>query len=97
MTVCLREGCCSWKVVHISEILEVVYVDFVVLGSIGVGMVVALDIVHMVVGMVGMGWNHTELNGGMRLVSMVKGYIEEGVHMHMMIVVDNHNEGHHIH
>ena len=44
----------SRKVVHIGKIFEVVYVDFVVLGSISVGMVVALDMVHMVVGMVGM-------------------------------------------
>ena len=51
----LREGCCNWKVVHIGEILEVVCVDFVVLGRIGVGMVVALDMVHRVVGMVGVG------------------------------------------
>ncbi|KAL4320583.1 hypothetical protein AHAS_Ahas14G0025000 [Arachis hypogaea] len=53
--------------------------------------------VDMVVGMVDMGWGHMEVNGGMRLVSMVEGYIEEGVHMHMMIVVDNHNEDHHTH
>ncbi|KAL4365088.1 hypothetical protein AHAS_Ahas07G0071100, partial [Arachis hypogaea] len=53
--------------------------------------------VHMVVGMVGMGWGHMKVNDGMRLVSMVEGYVEEGVHMDMMIVVDNHNEGHHIH
>ena len=52
---CLREGYCSWKVVHIGEILEVVCVDFLVLGCIGVGMMVSLDMVHMVVGMVGMG------------------------------------------
>ena len=45
----------SHKVVHIGESLEVVYMEFVVLGSIGVGMVVALDMVHMVVGIVGMG------------------------------------------
>ena len=34
----------------------------------------------------------------MGLVSMVvEGYIEEGVHRHMVVVVDNHNKGHHIH
>ena len=41
---CLREGCCNWKVVHIGEILEVVCVDFVVLGSIGVKTLVAVYI-----------------------------------------------------
>ena len=38
-----------------------------------------------------------EVNGGVGLVSMVEGYIEEGIHMRMTVVVDNHNEGHHIH
>ena len=39
-----------------------------------------------------------EVNGGMRLVSMVvEGYIEEGVHMYVVVVVDNHNKGHHTH
>ena len=51
---CLRERYYSRKVVHIGEILEVVCVDFVVLGSIGVGMVVALGMIHRVVAMVGM-------------------------------------------
>jgi len=32
------------------------------------------------------------------LVSMVvQNYVEEVVHRHMVIAVDNHNEGHHIH
>jgi len=35
--------------------LEVVYKEMVVLGSVGVGMVVALGMVHMVVGMVNVG------------------------------------------
>ncbi|KAL4316386.1 hypothetical protein AHAS_Ahas15G0279900 [Arachis hypogaea] len=53
--------------------------------------------VDIVVGMVDMGWGHMEVNDNMRLVSMVvEGYVEEGVHMHMMVVVDNHNKGHHI-
>jgi len=39
-----------------------------------------------------------EVNGGMRLVSRVVGsYIEEGVHRHMVVMVDNHKEIHHIH
>ncbi|KAL4288532.1 hypothetical protein AHAS_Ahas19G0295600 [Arachis hypogaea] len=39
-----------------------------------------------------------EVFGGMGLVSMVvKDYIEEGVHKHMVVVVDNHKEVHHSH
>ena len=60
---CLRERYCSWKVVHIGESLEVVYMEFRVHGSIGVRMVVALDMVYIVVGMVDMDWGHMEVNG----------------------------------
>ena len=95
---CLREGYCNWKMVYIGETLEVVCVDFVVHGNIGIGKVVALDVVHMVVGMVGMGWGHMEVNGGRKLVSkVVQNYVVEGVHMHVVVVVDNHNKGHHTH
>ena len=52
---CLRERYYSWKVVHIGESLEVMCIEFVALGSIGVGIVVALSMVHMVVGIVYMG------------------------------------------
>jgi len=68
-----------------------------ILGDIGIGIVVVLDVVHMVIDMVFMNYGHMGLNGGVRLVSMVYGYIEEWDHMHMMIVVDNHNEDHHTH
>ena len=73
----VEKNCCNWKVVHIGGILEVVYVEFVVLGSIGIGVLVGLDVVHTVVDMVGIGYGHMELNGGVRHVSMVYGYIEE--------------------
>ncbi|KAL4343789.1 hypothetical protein AHAS_Ahas11G0113500 [Arachis hypogaea] len=33
----------------------------------------------------------------MRLVSTVEGYIEEGGHRHMVVVIDNHKEVHHSH
>ena len=83
--------------VHIGGILEVVCVEFVVLRSIGIGMVVVLDMIQMVVDMVYMSYVHMELNGDVRLASMTCGYIEEWGHMHMMIVVNNHNKGHHTH
>ena len=57
--------------IHIDEFLEVVGVEFVVLGSIGVGMVVVLGMVDMVVGMVDTGWDHMEVDGGRRLVRVV--------------------------
>ena len=95
---CLGEMNYSWKVVHIGESFEVVYEKIVVHGSIGVGKVVVLDTVHLVVGMVGMGWGHMEVNGGRKLVSkVVQNYVVEGVHMHVVVVVDNHSKGHHIH
>ena len=98
MVHCLREGCCNWKVVHTGEMLEVVCMDFVVHESIGIGKVVVLDMVHMVVGMVGISWGHMEVNGGRKLVSkVVQNYVAEGVHMHVVVVVDNHSKGHHTH
>ncbi|KAL4329752.1 hypothetical protein AHAS_Ahas13G0331500 [Arachis hypogaea] len=38
-----------------------------------------------------------EVFGGRGLVSMVEGYIEERVHRHMVVVVDNHKEVYHSH
>ncbi|KAL4276750.1 hypothetical protein AHAS_Ahas20G0238400 [Arachis hypogaea] len=53
---------------------------------------------HKVVGIVDMGLGHMEVFGGMRLVSIVvEGYVEEGVHRHMVVVVDNHKEVHYSH
>ncbi|KAL4315924.1 hypothetical protein AHAS_Ahas15G0233700 [Arachis hypogaea] len=57
-----------------------------------------VHMVHKMVSMVDIGWGHTEVVGGMRLVSMmVQNHVEEVVHRHMVVVVDNHNKGHHIH
>ncbi|KAL4357694.1 hypothetical protein AHAS_Ahas09G0212300 [Arachis hypogaea] len=53
---------------------------------------------YKVVGMVDMSWDHMEVFGGIRLVSMVvESYIKEEIHRHMVVVVDNHKEVHHIH
>ncbi|KAL4381263.1 hypothetical protein AHAS_Ahas04G0116000 [Arachis hypogaea] len=39
-----------------------------------------------------------EVNGGKGLVSMVvQSYVEEGVHRHMVVVVDNQKSAHHSH
>ncbi|KAL4357341.1 hypothetical protein AHAS_Ahas09G0177000 [Arachis hypogaea] len=39
-----------------------------------------------------------EVNGGKGLVSMVvQSYVEEGVHRHMVVVVDNQKSDHHSH
>jgi len=82
---CLGEKFHNWKVVHIGEYFKVVYIVLVVLWSIDVGMVVALGMVHMIIGMVNIGSDHMEVNGGMGLVSkVVEGYVEEGIHMHMV-------------
>ena len=35
-----------------------------------------------------------EVNGGMRLVSMTCGYIEDMAHRHMVVVLDSHKEIH---
>ncbi|KAL4345063.1 hypothetical protein AHAS_Ahas11G0240900 [Arachis hypogaea] len=71
----------------------------VVLETNGVGIMVALCMVHMVeVYKVGdmMEVGYRKVFGDMRLVSMVvEGYIEEGAHRHMVVVVDNHKEVHH--
>jgi len=48
----LREDFCNRKVVHIGEVLEVVYVEFVVLRNIGIGMVVVPYMIRTVVDMV---------------------------------------------
>ncbi|KAL4394548.1 hypothetical protein AHAS_Ahas02G0163000 [Arachis hypogaea] len=53
--------------------------------------------VHRVVGMVDMGWGHMEVFGEMGLVSVVVGYIEEGIQRYIMVGVDCHEEIHHNH
>ena len=90
----------NWKLVHLGKGMEVVYIE-VVLESNCVGMVVVPCMVHMVhkeVGMVDKDYGHMEVNGGKGLVSMVvQSHVEGVVHRHVVVVVDNHNKGHHIH
>ena len=81
--------------------MEMANIKVVVLGSNWVGIGVVLYMVHMahkVVGRVDKGWGHTWVFGGRGLVSkVVQSHVEGVVHRHVVVVVDNHNNGHHIH
>ena len=86
----------AWEVIHLGNSIEVV-----VLEGIGGGIGVVLRMIHMVhkvVSMVDMGWGHMEVFGEKGLVSkVVQSHVEGVVHRHVVVVVDNHNKGHHIH
>ena len=90
----------SRKVVLLGKGMEMVCIE-VVLESNCVGMVVVPCMVHMahkVVGMVDKDWGHMEGFGDMGLVSkVVQNHVEWVVHRHVVVVVDNHNKGYHIH
>ena len=85
----------TWEVIHLGKNSEVVVLEGIG-GEIGV-VLHMVHMVHKVVGMVDMGWGHMEVFGEKGLVSKVaQNYIGEVVHGHVVVVVDNHNKGHHI-
>ena len=89
------------KVVPLDKIMEMVCIE-VVLGSNLDMVVVILEVLahnghKNMVWMIGymMDMDHKVVFG--RLVSMVEVHVEGVVHRHLVVVVDNHNKGHHIH